>query len=163
MGALMIVLVFPTPQFGNELPRRAEDRAAVELLPIGAVAALDFPIDLGATRRDAPMRDAEIPEVPGEIGPELVAVVRLGPLDGHREPLAHLVEKGDRLRNRAVGIDPEDAVAGGLIHRRELIEASAPEFTDLKPSLHRSSSTTHAGELPIGQFPLRDSNLGPKF
>ena len=56
MGALMVVLVFPTPQFGNELPRRAEDRAAVELLPIGAVAALDFPIDLGATRRDASLQ-----------------------------------------------------------------------------------------------------------
>jgi len=128
MGALMVVLVFPTPQFGGELPGRAEDRSPVKLLSIRAVATLDFAVDLGAARRDASMRDAEIPEMPGEIGPELVAVVRLDPLDGHREPLAHLVEKGDRIRNRAVGIDPEDAVAGGLIHRRELIEAPAPSL-----------------------------------
>ena len=30
------------------------------------------------------MRDAEIPEMPGEIGPELVALVRLDPLDESR-------------------------------------------------------------------------------
>src|SRR6202047_2105862 len=102
MGALMVVLVFPTPQFGGELPGRAEDRSPVKLLSIGAVAALDFAVDLGAARRDAPMRDAEIPEMPGEIGPELIAVVRLNPLDGHREPLAHLVEKG-RSRQREWG------------------------------------------------------------
>ncbi len=116
MGALVVAFVFPAPQFGDKLPGRPEDRGAVELLAIRAMAALDFPVDLGATRRDAPVRDANIPEVPGEIHPELVAVVRLDPLDGHREPLAHLVEKGDRVRDRAVGVDPEDSVAGGLIH-----------------------------------------------
>ncbi len=66
--------------------------------------------------------------MPREIGPELVAVVRLDPPDSRREALADLVEKGDRIRNRAVGIDPQDAVAGGLIHRRELIEAPVPEL-----------------------------------
>ena len=103
MWALMVVLVFPTPQFGGELPGRAEDRSSVKLLSIRAVAALDFAVDLGAARRDAPMRDAEIPEMSGEIGPELVAVVRLDPLDGHREPLAHLVEKGDRIPESSCG------------------------------------------------------------
>ena len=150
MWTLMVVLVFPTPQFGGELPGRAEDRWPVKLLSIRAVAALDFAVDLGATRRDAPMRDAEIPEMPGEIGPELVAVVRLDSLDGHREPLAHLVEKGDRIRNRAVGIDPQDAVAGGLIHRRELIEAPAPELEVL--DVHLDGLPGH-GELAAAPRP----------
>src|ERR1700730_8447377 len=69
MGALMVVLVFPTPQFGGELPGRAEDRSPVKLLSIRAVAALDFAVDLGAARRDAPMRDAEIPEPAADVDP----------------------------------------------------------------------------------------------
>jgi len=151
MGALMVVLVFPPPQFGGELPGACgRSFAGKTLLSIRAVAALDFAVDLGAARRDAPMRDAEIPEIPGEIGRELVAVVRLDSLDGHREPLAHLVEKGDRIRNRAVGIDPQDAVAGGLIHRRELIEAPAPELEVL--DVHLDGLSGH-GELAAAPRP----------
>lgn len=79
------------------------------------------------------MGNPQIAQVPGEVGAELVAVVsldplNLDPLNGHREPLAKLVEKGDRIRNRAVSVDPEDAIAGGLVHRRELIGAAAAQL-----------------------------------
>jgi len=37
---------------------------------------------------DPPMLNAQVVEVPGEIGPELGAVVGSDPLDGHGEALA---------------------------------------------------------------------------
>jgi hypothetical protein len=82
MWAPMVVLVFPTPQFGGELHARAEDRSSTRLLSVRAVAALDFAVDFAAARRDTPMRVAEIPEMSGEIGPALVAVVRLDRVRG---------------------------------------------------------------------------------
>src|SRR5262249_45098679 len=54
----------------------------------------------------------------------------------------------DRVRNRVVGIDPEDAVAGGLIHRRELIEASAPEFEVLDVHLDGLPSHSELAAAP---------------
>ena len=42
MGTPMIVLVLPAPQFSGELTGRAERRPSIELLPVRAVAALDF-------------------------------------------------------------------------------------------------------------------------
>jgi hypothetical protein len=68
----------------------------------------------------------KIAQVPREVGAKLVAVVGLDPLDGHRKLLTHLVEKGDRIRDRAVGVDPHDAIAGGLIHCGESTEARLP-------------------------------------
>jgi hypothetical protein len=71
--------------------------------------------------------------MPGEVGAKLVAVVGLNSLDDHWKPLPDLVEKGDRVRDRAVRVDPEDAIAGGLVHRGELIEppASKPKVFDI--------------------------------
>jgi hypothetical protein len=84
-----------------------------------------------------PVRDPEVTEMPGEICAELIAVVGLHALDGHGEPLAHLIHEGDRVRNGIVRVDPEDPVAGGLIDRGELIEASAPELEMLDVDLDR--------------------------
>jgi hypothetical protein len=42
-----------------------------------------FAVGLGAARRDVPMRDAKVSEVPGKVGAELVAVAGLNPLAGH--------------------------------------------------------------------------------
>ncbi len=128
MGASMVVLVFPAAQFRGELAGRTERRPSIELLPVRAVAALNFAVDLGAARRDMPMGDPEIPEMPSEISAELIAMVRLDALDGHGKPLAHLVDEGDRARDGVVGVDPEDPVAGGLVDRGELIKAPPPSF-----------------------------------
>src|SRR5262245_45240689 len=81
------------------------------------------------------MRDAEVAEMPGEVGAEFAAVVGLHPLHRHRKPLPDLVDEGDRVRDRAVRVNPEDAVAGGLVDRRELVKAAAAEFQMLHVDL----------------------------
>jgi len=58
MGSPMIVLVLPAPQLGGELRDGAEGRTAIELLAIGAMAALDFSVVLRASRRNVAMGDA---------------------------------------------------------------------------------------------------------
>src|SRR5262249_52093181 len=110
MRAAMVVLVLPAPKSGAKLGRGAERHPSVELLFVRAVTALHLAVHLGTARRNPTVGDSEIPEVPGEVGAKLVAVVSLHPLNGHREPLTDLVEKGDRIRNRAMGIDPEDTI-----------------------------------------------------
>jgi hypothetical protein len=84
-----------------------------------------------------PVRDPEVSEMPGEIGAELIAMVSLNALDRHREPLAHLSHEGDRGRNGAVRVDPENPVAGRLIDRRELVEAPTPELQMFDVDLDR--------------------------
>lgn len=71
------------------------------------------------------MDDAEIPKVPGEISPELVPVVSLNALDGQWEALTDLVEEGDGGGDRALRIDLQHAIPGGLVNSRKLIEAAA--------------------------------------
>jgi hypothetical protein len=93
-----------------KLAECSERRTAIEFLAIGAVAAFDLAIDLGAAREDMSMLDPEVTEIPGEIGAELVAVVGLYALDGPGEPLAHLIHEGDRVRNEIARVDPEDPV-----------------------------------------------------
>ena len=74
----MVVLVFPAAQLRGELAGCPERRAALEFLAVGAVAAFDLAIDLGAARGDMPMGDSKITEMPDEIGAEL-ASMRLFP------------------------------------------------------------------------------------
>src|SRR5215470_2139768 len=91
------------------------------------MAPFHLAVHLETTRRDAAVGDAEIAQMPSEVCAELIAVVGLHSLDG-REPLPHLIEKGDDVRNRTVSVDPQDAIARGLVHRGELIQAAASEF-----------------------------------
>ena len=124
----MVVFVLPAAEFGGQLTRCAECRPAIKLLPIRAVASFDFAVYLRAAWRDVLMRDAEVAEMPGEVGAEFAAVVGLYPLNRHRKPLPDLVDEGDGVRDRTVRVDPEDSVAGGLVDRRELVKAAAAEF-----------------------------------
>ncbi len=71
----MVVLVLPRPQLLGEIQGAPEYDPAVELLLIGPVAALHFPVTLWGGQRDGPVADPEVLEVPGEAGPELGAVV----------------------------------------------------------------------------------------
>jgi hypothetical protein len=64
MGTPMVVLVLPAAQFGGELTGRAERGPSIELFLIRAVAAFDLAVDLGAARRNVPMGDAEVAQMP---------------------------------------------------------------------------------------------------
>ena len=131
----MVVFVLPAAEFGGQLTRCAECRPAIKLLPIRAVASFDFAVYLRAAWRDVLMRDAEVAEMPGEVGAEFAAVVGLYPLNRPRKPLPDLVDERDGVRDRTVRVDPEDSVAGGLVDRRELVKAAAAEFQMLHIAL----------------------------
>ena len=127
MWAPMIVLVLPASHLGGELGDGAEGRTMIEFLAIGPMAALDFSVALRAPRRNVAIGDAEIAQVPGEIGPELVPVIGLDALNGDGQPTADLVNKRDGVRDGALRIDLENAVPTRLVNRGELIEADGGE------------------------------------
>ena len=86
----MVVLVLPLAEHLGELAGGPEDHAPIELVFVRPMAALDLSIGLGVAPRNLPVDDLEIPQVPGEVGPKLGAMVRLDTLDGHRRGLRML-------------------------------------------------------------------------
>lgn len=54
--------------------------------------------------------------MPSGNGAELVAMVGLDALNGLREPLAHFVEEGDRVRNEVVGVDPKGVASSTAVN-----------------------------------------------
>src|SRR5262245_23307688 len=62
--------------------RGPETHPPVEFVFVGPMA-LDLAIRLRAGTRNLAVVHADIPKVAGEVGPELRAMVRLDPLDGH--------------------------------------------------------------------------------
>jgi len=137
MEPAIVVFVLPSPELLGELSGRPEAHAPVELVFIGPMAALDLAIGLRAARRDLAVEHAQIPQVPGEVGSKLRAMVGLDTLDGHRQTAADFF---DELRGRldgVVSIDPQHAIPGRLIDGGELVEAAAGQFQvldiDLEP------------------------------
>ena len=71
----MVVLVLPRAELADELRSSLEGHPPVEFLLVGAMTALDLAIGLRAAGRDVLVSDAEIVQVPGEVGPPFGAVV----------------------------------------------------------------------------------------
>ena len=133
----MVVFVLPLAELLGKLSRVSQDHAPVEFVFVGPMTALDFPIRLGATTWNLPMGNPEIPQVPGEVGPKLGAMVRLDALDGHRQAPTHFFDElGGRL-DGVVSVDSEHTIPGGLVNGRELVEAAATEFEVLDIDLDR--------------------------
>ena len=125
----MVVLVLPEPKLGGELGDGSEGCASVELFLVSSMTTLHFAVALWAPGRDVPMGNPEITEMPREIRSELVAVVSLDAMNRDGQPATHLVNGGDRVGDRALGINLQNAIAACLINRGELIE---PPSTDLQ-------------------------------
>jgi hypothetical protein len=98
----MVVLVLPSAKLLGELTGIAEDRPAIELVLIGAVAPFHLAIALRTAPGNVAMRDAEIAQMPGEVGAELGAMVGLDPLNGRRESAAQFVDEVGRRADRVV-------------------------------------------------------------
>jgi len=144
----MVVFVLPVAELLGELGRVPKDHAPVELVFVRPMAALDLSIGLGAAPRNLPVGQPEIPQVPGEVGPKLRAMVRLDALDGHRQAAAYFLDKlGGRL-DGVVGVDAEHAIPGGLIDGRELVETAAAEFEVLDIDLDRLPRNVDLDPIP---------------
>src|SRR5712692_5539343 len=72
-----IVFVLPLAELLGELGGVPEDHVPIELVFFRPRAVLDLSIGLGASTRNLPVDDAEISQVPGEVGPKLGTVVSL--------------------------------------------------------------------------------------
>src|SRR5215510_12273194 len=123
VGSAMVVRVFPVAQLLSETRRAAEDRAAVELVRVCPVAAFHLFVAFRAALQDLPVRDAEIPQVSCEVSAKLGAVISLNPLDGDGKPATNLLDEISGRLDGIMGVDAEDAIPGGFIDRRELVES----------------------------------------
>lgn len=137
MEAAVVVRMLPLPEFHLELVEGPESHPALEFFLVGPMAALDLPVALGAAARNIPMGDSEVVEVPREVGSEVVAVVGLDSLDGHRKAAPQLLHEVNGGLDRLVGVCLQDAITGGLIDGAEVIEASQLAFEELHIDFHR--------------------------
>lgn len=134
--APIVVLMLPSAKLLGELTGIAEDRSAIELVFIGAVAPFQA-IAFRAAPGNVAMGDPEIAEMLGEVGAELGATVGLDPLNGRRESAAQFVDEVGRRADRVVRIDPEDTVLRRFVNRGELVEAPAAQLEVLDVHLDR--------------------------
>ena len=75
--------------------------------------------------------DSEIPEMPGEVGPELVSVVGLASLDRLRERLPHLVNERD---NRGLASKPSTrTILGERLNPSSHREGPRPRLGGAEP------------------------------
>ena len=96
MGPIFVVFGFPSLKLSSKIPFMFETPSLVELLRIGFMAPLDFPVHLRAARRYVPVRDAEIGKMPSELWSERRAVIGLDFLNSEGKMLLDLAEKVDR-------------------------------------------------------------------
>ncbi len=136
----MVVLVLPGYERGGQLVRCLEGGGAGELLGLRRMAPLDLPVAVRVAPGDVQVADARVMQVPGEVGPELGAVVGLDPLDGHRESLAQFPHEGDGRLDGGVVVDRQDALAAGLIGGRVLVQAPGPEPQRLRVDIGPTAS-----------------------
>ena len=80
----------------------------------------------------------------------VIPVVGLDSLDGHGEPLANLIDEGSGRGNGGVGRDLQNAIARGVVDRRELVEAATAELQGLDVDLDGLAGD---GELPAPPRP----------
>src|SRR5207245_4469214 len=113
---------------GDAFVRSGGQRPPIELVGVGSMTALDLPVARRAASWDSAVQNADILEVPGEVGTELGPVVGLNPLDRHREAPPHLVDERDRRLDRVVVVDLQDSETRRLVAGRELIEPTRTEL-----------------------------------
>ena len=118
-----MVFFFPSFQFACQLFSSSEMLPSIELLYVGLVAPLDLAVNPGAGGRDMAVSDAQISQMPGELGTEGGVVVGLDALDSEGQASADLVEEGHRRTCVVVVVDPQHAVAGRFVNGCELVEA----------------------------------------
>ena len=135
----MVVLVLPRAQLADKLRAGPKGHPPVELALVGAMAAFNLPIGFRTAGWDVPVGNAEIMEMPREVGPPFRAVVSLNPADRHGECLPHFVDELNGGLNGVVVVDLEDTVAGGFVDGGELVEAARLRLEMLEVHLDRLS------------------------
>ena len=123
MRPIFVVFGFPSSKLSSKIPFMLGMPSLIELLRIGFMAPLDFPVHLRAAWRYVPMRDAEIGKMPGELWSERRAVIGLNFLNGEGKMLPDLSEEVDSGLSVVVIVDAQDAKSGRFINGRELIKA----------------------------------------
>ena len=137
MKTAMVVFMLPLAELLGELGRSPEDHTPIELVFIRPMTALDLPIDLGAASRNLAVDHPEVPQVPGEVGPEFGAVIGLDALDCHWQAAPHFFDEVRSRFDGVVRIDPEHPIAGGFVDGGELVEGTAAELEVLDIDLDR--------------------------
>jgi hypothetical protein len=152
MGAAFVVLPFPLLELPGEIGSVGNLRPSVELLFVRAMAPFAFAVALRAPGRDVSVGDAQVQEMPHEVGSELRPAIGLDALDGDREAPAHLLYEVDGVLDRETIVDLEHAIPGRLINGSEPVKATRVELEMLDIHLDRPAGTL---ELPTPPRPER--------
>src|SRR5690242_8258042 len=162
MWSVLVVFGFPFLQFSSQIPFMFEMPSLVELLRIGFMASLDLSVHFWATWRYMFVGDAEIGEMPGELGSEGRTVIGLNLLNSEGEVLADLLKKVDGGLGVVVVVDAQDAKSGRFIDGCELIKALArfpTRGTNFTSSCTERPGTCRGASGGLG--PGDTSSVGP--
>ena len=111
MRSSFILFLLPFPKFSYQLFSTPELPPSIGLLRIGLVAPLNLAVDFRTCGRDMPVIDAQIRQVPGELGAEGRIVVCLDALDRKGQARTNLLQRKPPLS--ALANSPD---AGNKLH-----------------------------------------------
>ena len=142
MGAVRpgeVVEPLPLPEFDLKIDVTLVAEELVELLLIGPMGPLDLAVQLGRTRLDVGVADAEVLDMPVELRLELVAVVGPDFSDAERELRDYMIDEVYGVRLGVAFIDLKRADPRCIVDRRVL------ETTNLLASAASGSGRSGRG------------------
>ena len=105
MGSILVVFGLPSLELSSKIPFMFEMPPLIELLRIGLMTSLDFPVHLRASRRYVPVGNAEVGKMPGELWSKRRAVVGLNFLNCEGEMLPDFLQEVDGSLSVVVVVD----------------------------------------------------------
>ena len=105
MRSIFVVFCFPLLQLSSKIPFMSEAPSLIELFRVRLVAPFYLAVDLRASGRDMPMRDAEVRKMPGELWSERRVIVGLDFVDGEGKMLTDFPEEVDGRLGVVVVVD----------------------------------------------------------
>ena len=98
----------------------------IELLLVGAMRALDFPVELRCARFDIDMADPLVGQMPVKQGLELMPAIRADGVNPERKLPHDVIDERDGVLLRVSAVDAQRADPRGVIDGRVLVAPQAP-------------------------------------
>ena len=121
MWSVEVVEALPDGQLLLEIDIVFVGEELIELVFVGSVGSLDFPVELRRSCLDVDVFHAQVSHMPMEERLELVASIGADGSDPERELLDHVVDEVDCIRLSVAVIDLECTNSRGVVDRRVLI------------------------------------------
>lgn len=120
MWSVEVVEVLPLAEFGFQIDVSFVAQQLIKLLAVGAVLLFHLSVELRRTTFDVSVADAEILDMPMELGLELVPVVGSDFAYAERELVDDVIDEVDRVGLSIFFTNLERTNAGGIVIGRIL-------------------------------------------